>query len=89
MLDDWLEGVVPAAVMADWCEEQGLVFPRSQTVTHRKHSALWETSVSNGYTYSESLGPAEQRFHHGRPRCSGSRTGRHRNSWSGSRSGSR
>ena len=37
MIEAYLAGHVPHAVMADWCDEQGLVFPRSPpVVVHRR-----------------------------------------------------
>ncbi len=39
MLDDWLAGHVPQAVMADWCEERGTVFPRHELAVVRRTRA--------------------------------------------------
>lgn len=48
MLEAWLAGEVPHDVMADWCEERGVVFPRSRDdldlvalIAPAQHEPLW------------------------------------------------
>ncbi len=84
MIEAWLAGEVPHGVMADWCEEQGLVFPRVQRVgVHRTAAATRSASGSRRVRYYGSVSGSratrtyvsESRSGRRRPRI-GSRRGR-------------
>ena len=55
MIESYLNGDVPHSVMADWCEERGLPFPRSGPTTHRQRLRQIEDLRASSRSRSLSL----------------------------------
>lgn len=71
MLDAWLDGDVPHEVMADWCEERGIAFPRLQRVNlHRTAATTRSASTSrSGRTYASRSACRMGHFYVSESRC--------------------
>lgn len=74
MLDAWIAGDVPRDIMADWCEERGLPFPRSLPAVSRHR---WRRPpISHGSSGAVVWDPIGYAVSRGRYRSlSGSRSG--------------